>query len=154
MKEKGVNSSRRKFLRFLTWFASLGTLGGITLAHIRFLFPNILYEPPKSYKIGKPEDYQEGVTFMPDKSLFLVRSGKQFKVLSSVCPHLGCTPNWIEEKRQFECPCHGSFFDDTGAVASGPAPGPLPWYDLTQGTDGRLFVNERRIVSFSKALIV
>lgn len=154
MKEKDINHSRRKFLHYLGWFASLGTLGGVTIAHVRYLFPNVLYEPPKSYKIGKPEDYPEGITFLPDKRLFLVHRGEQFKVLSSVCTHLGCTPNWIEEKNRFECPCHGSLFDDKGVVVSGPAPGPLPWYDLSRGTDGRLFVDERRVVSFSKVLVV
>lgn len=154
MNEKGVNRSRRKFLHYLGWFASLGTLGGVTIAHVRYLFPNILYEPPKSYRIGKPQDYFEGVTFIADKSIFLVRHSGTFKVLSAVCTHLGCTPNWIEEKGVFECPCHGSIFSDKGIVASGPAPSSLPWYDLTRGTDGKLFVDERRIVSFTKALIV
>ncbi|MDZ4247165.1 MAG: ubiquinol-cytochrome c reductase iron-sulfur subunit, partial [Dehalococcoidia bacterium] len=116
--------------------------------------PNILYEPSKSYKIGKPQDYLEGVTFIADKSIFLVRRGETFKVLSAVCTHLGCTPNWIEEKGVYECPCHGSIFNGKGVVVSGPAPSPLPWYDLTRGTDGRLFVDQRRIVSFSKELIV
>ncbi len=154
MKEKGFNHLRRKFLNYLGWFAALGTLGGVTISHIRYLFPNILYEPPKSYKIGKPQDYLEGATFIAEKSIFLVRNGGSFKALSAVCTHLGCTPRWIEEEGVFECPCHGSIFSDKGVAVSGPAPGSLPWYDLTRGTDGRLFVDERRIVPFSKELIV
>jgi Rieske Fe-S protein len=118
------------------------------------MFPNILYEPPKLYKIGRPRDYPEGVNFRPDKKIFVIRHGSIYKVISAVCTHLGCTPRWVEKKNLWECPCHGSVFNEKGVVIAGPAPKPLPWYEVTLGTDNRLIVNENRIVSFAQTLTV
>ena len=154
MEEKIDNRSRRNFLQYIGWTAALGTMAGAVVGSARFLFPNILYEPSKSYKIGRPQDYIEGVTFLQDKKIFVVHYDGKFKALSAVCTHLGCTPSWIEERRRFECPCHGSVFNERGIVIRGPAPKPLPWYHITRATGDRLFVDERRIVSFSEALIV
>lgn len=151
---KGNNCSRRDFLNYLAWFATLGTFGGITVASVRYMFPNILYEPPKSYKIERPQDYPEGVNFLPDKRIFVIRHGNVYKAISAICTHLGCTPPWVEERNRWECPCHGSIFNEKGVVIAGPAPKPLPWYEVTLGTDGKLFVNETRIVPFAQVLTV
>ena len=42
-------------------------------------------------------------------------------VLTSVCPHLGCTVPWNKEKKQFICPCHGAVFAPDGSRVSGPS---------------------------------
>ena len=38
------------------------------------------------------------------------------------CPHLGCRVSWCESSREFECACHGSFFNRAGELRTGPAP--------------------------------
>ena len=48
-----------------------------------------------------------------------------FFALSTVCTHLGCTPNWLPVESKFKCPCHGSGFRMTGIHFEGPAPRPL-----------------------------
>jgi len=51
------------------------------------------------------------------------REGNQaIRVLSSICPHLGCPVNWHPERREFNCPCHGGIFDATGRHTGGPPP--------------------------------
>ena len=145
---------RRRFLNILGWFASLGTITGISWASVRFMIPNILYEPPKAFKIGRPHDYPEGVNFIPEKRIFVVRKGQAYKVISAVCSHMGCTPRWVGEEKVWECPCHGSIFDEKGGVVKGPAPDPLPWYEARIVTDGRIFVDERRIVPYTQTLTV
>ena len=45
----------------------------------------------------------------------------QSRVLSSVCPHLGCTVPWNKERNQFVCPCHGGTFHSDGTRVSGPS---------------------------------
>jgi Rieske Fe-S protein len=42
---------------------------------------------------------------------------------SAICTHLGCPVN--ATAKDFECPCHGSVFSETGAVLQGPAAVPL-----------------------------
>jgi Rieske Fe-S protein len=44
--------------------------------------------------------------------------------LSAVCTHMGCIVGWNEIDRTWDCPCHGSRFDDSGDLLSGPAVSP------------------------------
>ena len=37
------------------------------------------------------------------------------------CPHLGCALKWNKEERSWDCPCHGSRFDEKGRLLNGPA---------------------------------
>jgi quinol---cytochrome c reductase iron-sulfur subunit, bacillus type len=63
----------------------------------------------------------------------------QLCVLSSICPHLGCTVPWVSGKKEFVCPCHGGVFAPDGSRISGP---PLRRMDSLETTiqDGQLLV--------------
>ena len=41
--------------------------------------------------------------------------------LSAVCPHMKCVVRWNDGERSWDCPCHGSRFDQEGKVIEGPA---------------------------------
>jgi quinol---cytochrome c reductase iron-sulfur subunit, bacillus type len=60
-------------------------------------------------------------------------------ILSSICPHLGCTVPWVSAKKEFVCPCHGAVFAPDGNRVSGPA---LRGMDSLETTtkDGQLLV--------------
>ena len=47
-----------------------------------------------------------------------------FVALTAVCTHEQCTVSGFQSS-QYVCPCHGSRFATSGAVASGPAASPL-----------------------------
>jgi cytochrome b6-f complex iron-sulfur subunit len=69
------------------------------------------------------------VTAFPDGKFYLVRlKDGEFLALDRTCTHLGCTVPWNTKKARFDCPCHASSFDITGAVLAPPAPRPLDLY--------------------------
>lgn len=37
------------------------------------------------------------------------------------CPHMGCALKWNPRERSWDCPCHGSRFDDSGKLLDTPA---------------------------------
>lgn len=37
------------------------------------------------------------------------------------CPHMGCALKWNATERSWDCPCHGSRFDERGGILNGPA---------------------------------
>lgn len=43
-----------------------------------------------------------------------------FVLFSPICPHLGCYYNYNAAANKFQCPCHGSVFDQYGARIAGP----------------------------------
>ncbi len=43
------------------------------------------------------------------------------------CPHLGCALTWNAQERSWDCSCHGSRFDETGALLDNPATDDLKW---------------------------
>jgi menaquinol-cytochrome c reductase iron-sulfur subunit len=76
------------------------------------------------------------------------------RVLSPICPHLGCPINYMSDKSEFQCPCHGGTFDGDGHHVSGPPPramDPLPF----KVEDGRLLVRwEDYLIGVSDRVVV
>jgi Rieske Fe-S protein len=137
------------------WAAFLTSIVGPWIANVRFLFPNVVYETPTTFKIGYPEDFPDNsATFFDVHRLFILRKGREFRAISAVCTHLRCTVNRDETTDRYLCPCHGSLFDKVGSVLAGPAPRPLEWYRVEKAPDGRLVVNTNAVVAPETTLIV
>lgn len=120
------------------------------LALARFMFPNVLVEPPTKFKIGSPSDYPLGgvsTKWLAARGVWIVHTD-QYKgrnliyALASVCTHLGCTPNWLEGEQKYKCPCHGSGFYINGINFEGPAPRPLERVGIKLASDGQLEVDK------------
>ncbi|HED67116.1 MAG TPA: ubiquinol-cytochrome c reductase iron-sulfur subunit [Planctomycetes bacterium] len=139
--------SRRGVLSTLAlgWAAFAAASAGILGAFGRFMFPNVLFEPPQEFKAGFPQTYAVGEVderFKAAYGCWLVREPKGFYCLSTICTHLGCTPNWLAADEKFKCPCHGSGYTKQGINIEGPAPRPLERYKITLAEDGQLLIDK------------
>ncbi len=121
------------------------------LGFARYLFPNILIEPPSRFRVGFPGDFAPGTVDTKYKAQFGVwivnadyEGQQQIVALKTVCTHLGCTPNWLEAEQKFKCPCHGSGFYKDGVNFEGPAPRPLERYAIRVADDGQLEIDKSR----------
>lgn len=144
-KEKEIiKRDRRTFLSVLP----LGILGAVgasmTLAAARSLDPQAAAATDANWKsvgeIGEitgelPVEKTIAVTrrsgwskTVEDVSVFVLPKHEN-RVLSSVCPHEGCPIVWDDETSKFLCPCHDSYFSDTGERLTGPATKDLAEYE-------------------------
>ena len=147
--------SRKSFLSWLSigWIAFAAATGGFFASMIRFLFPNVLFEPPQTFKIGFPDDFESGkvdLRFKKQYNVWIVRDEESIIALSTVCTHLGCTPNWLATESKFKCPCHGSGFRSSGINFEGPAPRPLERYKISLAEDGQILVDKTKSFKYEK----
>jgi cytochrome b6-f complex iron-sulfur subunit len=148
-----AGATRRGFLSMismswlgLAWTAFAASMAGMTFGTLRFMFPNVLSEPPAKVKVGFPESFEDGKVNerFKDQNIWVVHYKGKIYALSTTCTHLGCTPNWLESAQKFKCPCHGSGFYITGINFEGPAPRPLERWAISVGDDGQLVVDKSK----------
>jgi Rieske Fe-S protein len=132
--------NRRSFLGALLGVGSVFVGALLSVPLIRFaLFPllrhttelksspvgalsefSALTEPVmRTIQIEQVDGWRKAVS---EKAVYVTKDAKgSLRVLTSVCPHLGCTVPWNKEKHQFVCPCHGAQFSPDGTRISGPS---------------------------------
>lgn len=133
--------SRRSFLGVLLGVgaASMGALLSVPL--VRFvLHPLLTATTPLAWTdVGSVGEFPVGESpvkklitveqrdgwrkIVSEKAVYVVKNANgDVTVLSSICPHLGCSVAWQAEKSQFSCPCHGGRFASDGKLLGGPPP--------------------------------
>jgi cytochrome b6-f complex iron-sulfur subunit len=144
--------SRRAWLA-LAWGSFSAATAAALAATGRFMFPNVLNEPPQQFKAGFPAEYGAGVDerWKEKFGVWLVRTpddivhhASGFYALLVTCTHLGCTPNYLSAEAKFKCPCHGSGFRPTGINFEGPAPRPLERCRVVLAEDGQILIDKAR----------
>ena len=144
MTEDRIDLQRRRAFA-VGCFGIGAATAGFLAATFRFLVPNVLYEASRRFDIGSPAEFPSGsATFLPDRHLYVFNSAEGFFAVSSECTHLGCNVKHMASG--FECPCHGSRFDENGRVVQGPAPRPLAWYAISLSPREQLIVDLDQIV--------
>ena len=88
-----ASPARRKFI--FSWlafaWAAFAAATAVALSTVlRFMFPNVLFEPKSSFKAGVPDDYDIGVVDIRWKvkyGVWIVRTIEGMYVLSTICTH-------------------------------------------------------------------
>jgi len=151
---------RRSMISWMTlaWAAFSASMLAAATATGRFMFPNVLFEPPPTFKAGLPDELQKGIVderFKPlgvwlVKDNDVVTGALGIYALSTVCTHLGCTPNWLDGEQKFKCPCHGSGYYKNGINFEGPTPRPLERFAIELADDGQIRVDKSRKFQYEK----
>jgi len=151
----GPSIGRRDFLNEIS-AAALGItgLGGMVVS-LRYISPNVLFEPPSRFRVGMPEDYPvNSVSFLREQQIYVVRTAEGFTALSAVCTHPGCITELRAADNLIACPCHGSKFNRNGVKVAGPAPQPLPHLSVQLAPDGQIVVDKLNTVPANQILKV
>ncbi len=160
--------TRRQWLSRFFWLASSIVGAGLTLPLVGyFLGPILKTGQTPGVKLGKLEDFPIGVPQRVEVTLFRVsgwvteqerqiawvlRKSDDVVVYDPHCTHLGCAYHWVEDVKQFQCPCHDGRFDVDGCVIGGPPPRPLNVYphEVRDGVLYAVTASERRTSCGSK----
>lgn len=133
--------SRRSFLGVLLGVGSVVMGAALSVPVIRFALHPLFATTTKTNwtDLGKVEEFasltaplKKLITvdqrdgwrkIVSEKAIYILpaKDGAP-RVLSPICPHLGCSIPWNEAKKEFICPCHGAVFAPDGGWVSGPSP--------------------------------
>jgi len=149
--------TRRQFLNrsilTLTGF-SLAAFGGAVLA---FIWPTASGGFGSKIRVGKVDDVKtrieegDGFLYVPEGRMWVTEypadalpnaesvyspaelAGMEagLVALFQTCPHLGCRVPNCNSSQWFECPCHGSRYNQVGEKRGGPAPRGMDRFPMT-----------------------
>lgn len=150
MEEDKSSINRRKFLGKVALGGAIGAGILAALGALREVIPPLAREN-KKFTVGRLYDFPLNTFFLiTTRNVFIYRDYEGVRALSAVCTHLGCVLEATEEG--FQCPCHGTRFNDKGQVLSGPAPRSLAYFRVDLAPDGQLLVDMSQKVSFEEKL--
>ena len=89
---------------------------------------------PEFVEVGTEKELKEkGFILNKDANVMVVSNSDGMPIaVSSKCTHQGCTIDWDKKDSEFVCYCHTSIYAVDGSNISGPAPSPLPTYEVKQ----------------------
>jgi cytochrome b6-f complex iron-sulfur subunit len=140
--EDTASGLRRPFIKWLLGFSIVATLGGVLTPIIGYLWPPARKSTGQGSRVrvaSLAELEAAGGLIVPveDQPVVLtIGANQEVNAFSAICTHLGCVIKWESTGRYIVCPCHdGRFNAQTGAVISGPPPGPLPRHNIIVDDD-------------------
>jgi Rieske Fe-S protein len=116
--------------------------GGLFASVASFVYPVLRYlVPPRVANLGGDEvvasktgeikpNSAKIFRFGTHPALLIVTAEGEYKALSAVCTHLGCTVQYRSDLREIWCACHNGIYDLNGRNVSGPPPRPLEQFQV------------------------
>jgi cytochrome b6-f complex iron-sulfur subunit len=117
-------------------------LGALAASLATVLYPILRYvTPPPDSAVSTNEalagtlgelSLNSGKTFRfgSRPALLVHLASGEYKSMSAVCTHLGCTVQYRPETKQVWCACHNGCYDVNGKNVSGPPPRALDAYEV------------------------
>jgi menaquinol-cytochrome c reductase iron-sulfur subunit len=155
--QAGLQKSRRSFLGLLFGTAATGMGAFLAIPMVRFIFYPLNVKARESawaeagpvadvtgskspvrrtLELNQRDAWQETAS---QPVVYIIQAAGEVKALSAICPHLGCTVSWHDDKDKFVCPCHGGQFTADGKHCFGPPPRSLDALE-TKVVDGKVMV--------------
>ena len=167
-----IGASRRAFLnRSIVALMGLGIAGFAAAAFPAFLWPSSSGGFGSKIRVGKVSDVEadvsanNGFLYKPEGRMWItlypaaalpkaeetysepelagMRAG--LVALYQKCPHLGCRVPSCDSSQWFECPCHGSQYNQVGEKKGGPAPRGMDHF-ATEISGGEYVVNTGAVI--------
>jgi cytochrome b6-f complex iron-sulfur subunit len=132
-----MSSTRRRFLCHAAGTLAISRLGAGC------------GEPPGPRDAGNVEDLAVGdLVAVEGEAILVGRDDAGVYAMTAICTHLGCNiaKSGTVTSSGVECGCHGSTFDEDGAVTGGPAKDDLEHYAVEIAEDGQITVDTATVV--------
>ncbi len=167
-----IGASRRAFLnRSIVALMGLGIAGFAAAAFPAFLWPSSSGGFGSKIRVGKVSDVEadvsanNGFLYKPEGRMWITlypaaalpKAEKTYSepelagmraglvALYQKCPHLGCRVPSCDSSQWFECPCHGSQYNQVGEKKGGPAPRGMDHF-ATEISGGEYVVNTGAVI--------
>ena len=161
---EALGVSRRQFLnRSILAFTGVA-LAGFGASVLAFIWPTVTGGFGSKIRVGAVEDVKQRVRdadnflYVPEGRMWVTEypadalekaravyspselAGMEagLVALFQTCPHLGCRVPECSTSQWFECPCHGSRYNQVGEKRAGPAPRGMDHFAMS--ADGGVFV--------------
>ncbi|MCK6456094.1 MAG: Rieske 2Fe-2S domain-containing protein [Phycisphaerae bacterium] len=130
--DKPEGTTRRGFASWVLMFLGIAAGYGLGALHFfKYLVPLRQERPSREMFIGTLDTFPVGATRTVrdprGQEIMIARitddaadRSRNFRALSTKCPHLGCKVHWEAGQDRFRCPCHEGIFDKQGRAVSGP----------------------------------
>jgi cytochrome b6-f complex iron-sulfur subunit len=170
---EAIGVSRRQFFNRATVVLMSAGIGSFAAAgFVAFLWPTAKGGFGQPVSVGKLDDVKQGIrdgqgffyapaartwiTEYPADALPKARAVYPTNILAGMqaglvalyqkCPHLDCRVPSCLTSQWFECPCHGSQYNQVGEKKAGPAPRGMDRFPITIAGNGDVVVNTGTIV--------
>ncbi len=140
--DEAEKTSRREFMVRSVGLGCAGLAGVAGLAGIaKFMLPTVTYLTPKKFLVKVSDLPTPGneLIYPEQRVIVLRRDDGKVAAISLICTHLGCTVYRVATG--YQCPCHGSQYDNEAEVVAGPAPEGLAWLPVKAMPGGQVEID-------------
>jgi cytochrome b6-f complex iron-sulfur subunit len=130
---EALQSRRRWLVRVLHGGGLLGSIVSFLCPGLRYLIPPAKANLGRTMVVAAHEgelkvNSDKIFGFLSRPAILILTPKAEYRAMSAVCTHLGCTVQYRSDQQLIWCACHNGWYDLTGRNIAGPPPRPLERY--------------------------